>query len=243
MAWMMYCDQNKGLLPADGGDGTTAKPVTVQSDPSGTTTNLTWDDNTLWFNALPPFMNLPPYWTTINSGAASVPTVGENSIYVCPSMNNVVGVPADAAAGVSWSNNLFNVWGAPPGNPAGKVREPTCLSYVINSKLNGTVKSQKIAQLVPPTYVVLMTEKRMSPSELPTTDGWYGKSLGQLKAEEKHFTARHHKGGHLLFVDGHVSWFSNAELQIPYSVAPVYDYNDPGKVVWDPFGPEGLAAN
>jgi prepilin-type processing-associated H-X9-DG protein len=153
----------------------------------------------------------------------------------------------DAGTGVTSTNNYFYLHGAPAGNSTGDVKMPTCLCYVINSKLNATQKAQKIQQLTPNSYVVLMTEKRMVASELPTSDSlcmtWYTKSLGQLKAEEKRFTARHKKGGHLLFVDGHVSWFSNHELQVPYQVAPVYDYNDPGKVVWDPFGPEGLSGN
>ena len=51
------------------------------------------------------------------------------------------------------------------------------------------------------------------------------------------FTARHRNGGFLGFADCHVAWFSNQELTTP-SNPLVSDYNYPGRVVWDPFGPE-----
>lgn len=255
MAWQMYCDQNKGLIPGDGGDGSTALPATVITNPDGTTLGLTWDSPTLWWNALPPFMNKPPYYDTISQGASNVPTVGSNSIFVCPSLNNVTGAAKDPANGVTWSNNLLNIWGAPPGNPSAipGVQMPTCLCYVINSHLNQTQKVQKISQLIPQiygtndsTYVVLMAEKRMSPSEIPKirstgfADPYYTSALGQPKANEKRFTGRHHHGGHLLFVDGHVSYATYERLvTINFSGPfPGLDFNDPNVAIWDPFGRE-----
>ncbi len=47
------------------------------------------------------------------------------------------------------------------------------------------------------------------------------------------FQRRHHHGGNILFIDGHVAWFSWAELNPTPATA---DYNIPGTVIWNPFG-------
>ena len=104
-------------------------------------------------------------------------------------------------------------------------------------KLNATKPVQKIAQL-DMNQTALLMEKRMAANEVPTTDPNYGKSLGQLKAEWKRFAGRHRHGGYVCFVDGHVDYFTTAELETPKKLAPKLDYNDPEKVIWDPFGPE-----
>ena len=110
MAWQMYCDQNKGNIPGMGAMGTLHSPLPSSPDPpippsaTGLTHQLTWDSTSLWWNALPPFMNQPAYYDTIAPGgvanAANVPTVGSNSVYICPSLNNVVGTAKDASDGV-----------------------------------------------------------------------------------------------------------------------------------------------
>ena|SRR5579863_6779110 len=51
------------------------------------------------------------------------------------------------------------------------------------------------------------------------------------------YAGRHQQGGFICFVDGHVEWFSLAQVEKPFTTSPL-DYNDPTHVIWDPFGPE-----
>src|SRR5580765_3366 len=53
MGFLMYCDENKGAVPCDGGNGTTAQGVTVSTSSTGGKLLLTWDDRALWFNGVP----------------------------------------------------------------------------------------------------------------------------------------------------------------------------------------------
>jgi prepilin-type processing-associated H-X9-DG protein len=169
--------------------------------------------------------------------ANTVPGPQSKSIFVCPTAGFGVATFADNAGGVATINGMFMLHGAPPGGKGfGDIVLPTYMCYVMNSKLNATVAVQKINQF-PGATTVAFVEKRMANLELPTTDVNTGKALGQLKAEEKRFTARHRQGGFIGFFDGHVAYFTNAELITPTTYTPL-DYNKPAKIVWDPFGVE-----
>jgi len=237
LGFLMYADSNKGLIPADGGDGTSALPVTVVSPPSGPVIKLTWDSPALWFNAILPYAGEKPY-SQQQLTPSSLPGPGGPGLLVCPSAVAAAATASDNGAGVVTRNDFFMLHGAPPGgNGSGDEVRPTFICYVINSKLNATRAVQKLSQLRWNSAVVLLAEKRMIQGEIPSDDPEYGKALGQLKAEWKRFTGRHRHGGHLLFADGHVTWFSTEELETPYTTSPL-NYNNPYKVIWDPFGIE-----
>src|SRR5437660_1353022 len=61
LGMLMYCDENRGCLPIDGGSGTKADPVGNVSSAT-TSFNLGWDDPALWFNAIPPKLSMSSYY-------------------------------------------------------------------------------------------------------------------------------------------------------------------------------------
>jgi len=165
------------------------------------------------------------------------PGAGANSVFVCPSSDGSIPSSDDLAGGVGSQDGYLLVWGAPPGGKGfGRVQLPTNISYVINSQFNSSAghESQKVSQLRPAQSVVAFMEKRMVPGELPANSALYGKGLAQLKGEWKRFTTRHRQGGFLGFFDGHVAWFSQAELSTPTTFTPL-DYNNRERAIWNPF--------
>ncbi|MDB5171428.1 MAG: N-terminal cleavage protein [Phycisphaerales bacterium] len=242
LGFIMYADANKGLIPGDGGDGTNNQAITTCTGPTGMPLNLTWDSSTLWWNAIPPYINQKPYYdmqTTYMATKSGLPGIGDRSVWVCPSANALVAAPTDT--GVSVTDNYMWLNGAPAGmNGAGNEKRPTCISYVINSKLNATEPLQRLVQLKYSSATALFVEKRMMPEEIPAQNPYHDelhtKNLGQLKVEHKRFASRHRNrtGGFICFADGHVAFFSLEELNFPYFGS---DYNNPNKVIWDPFGP------
>ena len=231
----IYADANKGFIPGDGGDGTPQKPITVCTGPNGDVP-LTWDDPSLWFNAIPPQIGIDAYYDQQQTGRR-LAGPGDNSVFVCPSAD--AALPTAADVGIVNQGPFLMLFGAPAGgNGFGIEKRPVYICYVLNSKMNATQKdAQKISQMRPGQSVVAFMEKRMTDGELPGNDPQRGKNLGQLKGEWKRFTTRHRGGGFLGFFDGHVAWFSNKELATPLVQNPL-DYNDQSKAIWDPFGPE-----
>jgi prepilin-type processing-associated H-X9-DG protein len=243
--FIRYCDSNGGAVPWDGGDGTSATPVTQCSSPNGPTVHLTWDDNSLWWNGVLSEIGIDYYSMQIayqTQKGGPLPGLNSDSVLICPAMKTVGVTASDTGITVDGNGHMM-LYGAPSG-AGGKGSQilPMCMSYVINSKLKETQPVQKIVQLEPSTSVAIFVEKRMSPGEIPKTDIYYSqmvtKNLGQQRAEHYRFTCRHRTGGFICFVDGHVAWFSFDELNTPFETTPVLDYNNTSKVVWDPFGPE-----
>ena len=232
---IMFADANKGTLPDEGGDGTITSQIALASTPPS------WDNERLWFNAIPLNLSQPTYCDQqVNYLVSGVPLPGPGSkgIFVCPMADQPGLQFAELGPGAISTRDGY-VWlngGAPPMG-AGNQSRPTYFCYNLNSKLNATYNAPpKMSQLSPASSVVLFTEKRMAPDELPAADKNHDKSLGQVKAEHKRFAARHRKGGFLGFADGHVSWFSNSELTTPHSIVNgTEDYNDHDRVLWDPF--------
>ena len=80
----------------------------------------------------------------------------------------------------------------------------------------------------------------MRPGEIANrkqSDGenYYDTTLARAKADWQRFTARHRSGGYILFADGHVNWFSNLELAHPPGGKARGNWNQPSKVIWNPF--------
>jgi prepilin-type processing-associated H-X9-DG protein len=190
----------------------------------------------MWWNACLFYAGSPTmYEQQINN---SLPGPGGNGLMVCPTATQGIATQSDIGAGVTTPDGFFMLHGAPSGGAGhGDQVLPTYCCYVINSKLNATHPVQRLSQFTF-NQTALIVEKRMAANEIPTTDSNYTKSLGQLKAEWKRFAGRHRNGGFICFIDGHVEWFTVAQLETPYKTTPVLDYNDPAVVVWDPFGPE-----
>ena len=118
-------------------------------------------------------------------------------------------------------------------------RRKTFWSHAYNTKLDGMVEDRhsrdrvclQIAKVQPVSDVPILAEKLMRPDE---HDPPFSTSVGQAATSWKEFTTRHDGGGFLLFLDNHVGSFKRKELiEAPY--APD-DYNQPGKVIWNPGG-------
>jgi prepilin-type processing-associated H-X9-DG protein len=226
IAFQMYADGNKGVMPGDN-DNDGDAPFNAFDY---------WDAPWIWFNAMPPLVGAKPYTEQQAmhlSGAISLPIEGANSLFVCPSTDQAITsdpVGLDGSYFKNWGNTLY-----PPALTADGAR-PSFMCYVYNSKLINNTKPHKIVQCRPGAEFVLMVEKRMIPGELAVTDANYNRSLNYLKADRKRFSARHRKGGYLLFADGHVAWFPNVEMQIGRpetdAIGPYTTYNQPGKVIW-----------
>jgi prepilin-type processing-associated H-X9-DG protein len=188
MGLQMYCDQNKGLLPADSNNGTKSNPVDYIQVAKGPKLYVVfgWNGPEMWFNAIPPMINLPTYYSLLTSepagGGAPVPGVGDSSVFICPSCT-AVGTAANDGGSVSISNSYFVING---DNPSARTLTPaasptlapvtyaTCMCYVPNDKiLSATNPRPKIGQLTPAADVAIYVEKRMSPYEINNTDPWY----------------------------------------------------------------------
>ena len=154
---------------------------------------------------------------------------------------NMSASTTDVAGGVAVSRNVYT-------------------SYGLNSQLVATLNSTgtklgriKQSQLRPAADIALIVEKRMNPGELPAAIATaYGfppsgndlasRRLARIKASWTYFSGRHRNGGNILMADGHVQWYSMQEICLPpgytsAAITPAFDFNQPGKIIWDPFGP------
>lgn len=260
IAYQIYTNANRGALPDDGDDGTTAKPL-GQWD-GGAAVAGTIDKGPLWFVVLPPLVNSLSYSTLQDNalaGKSPLPREGSSSMFVCPA--------ADAAFPAKGSEQVGNAPATPPDGQPGyffmtglvgttKTLRATYFCYVPNSKLNtyipNTPRSKRypngtlymgyrMPDLRPASNVVLMVEKRMSPGELPRGKGpdgqtYFDKQLDRAKSDWQRFAGRHRQGGNLLFADGHVEWFANYDIANFPGAVTRNNWNQPGKVVWSPFG-------
>ncbi len=233
VAYQNYANINDGEMPDDGtGDGnTSAAPVG------------SWDDPQFWWNALPPLMSAKPYWQLQQLGTPILPGYADNSIWTCPEAGQAVGGTQDYPV---TQDGFFQMWGYPSGNtipaPLGTaaVVQKVYWCYVINSKLNDTHPATRMSQLRPAACVVLMVEKMMNPGDVvqPVPQGISVTSLGRCKTSYTRFTARHRKGGFILFADGHVEWFTQAQIATPNNPsAAITDYNHYPNIIFNPWGP------
>jgi prepilin-type N-terminal cleavage/methylation domain-containing protein/prepilin-type processing-associated H-X9-DG protein len=240
-----YVAQSFGALPGEGyGDGTGpgSKSIGIWSNPA------------YWWNALPLTATNKTYNDMQLDPTVPLPRAHDNSIWVCPEADDAVPsslagdyIPAGGSKGVFWmygsDDSVLSLPPpqnkpplAPPG-PTGLRQTYWC--YVYNSKLNDTQghDSVKIQQIPHSTEVPLLVEKLMAPLQNDPTFSISEEPVGRGKTAISRFANRHRGGGFLLFVDGHVGWFSRNDL---WYNAPNYangDSNYPGKVIWNPWGP------
>lgn len=235
MAYQIYSDANRGFCPDDGEDGANNSPI---GEWDGRPVKPPRRDlGPLWLNALPPLVNSKPYnelQIIAASGGQRLPIDGDNSMFVCPSAT--IAAAARPSDPVDEGYFLITGWF---GEPV-KQQRRTFLCYVPNSKIDTGAKPYKMSQLRPASLVALLVEKRMIPGEIPNAKGpdgenYYDKVLARAKGDWQRFAGRHRKGGNILFADAHVAWFSNVELAHPTGAKAKNDWNQPGKVIWNPF--------
>jgi prepilin-type N-terminal cleavage/methylation domain-containing protein/prepilin-type processing-associated H-X9-DG protein len=193
-----------------------------------------------WANAIPPMVGQRPYSEISDRAFAeqrNVELSGDSeSIFLDPSARPATEQP----------------WGfGAPGE--GGYRRQFYFNYVPNSQLNNTMMAQGnisdfspdrtmgLAQIPFADKTVLMLEMRANPLELDASDVHYGRDLNRHRSDWKRFAARHFKGGHLMFADGHVAWMLNTEATTNQqgNRDPSFangDWNTQ-KLIWDPLGP------
>jgi prepilin-type N-terminal cleavage/methylation domain-containing protein len=172
MAIQIYCNNGGGFLPQKGPDGSTAPnafgPVKISPGVKG------YDDDTLWFNALPPLIDNKSYYEMLldNFTSKIPPPSWENnkSIFTCPLMGRpgTLYNPEIPNAGEDYYS-LFGI------DSTGTIKSSSGLAnagqfpfdmvYVWNSKLQSRnlnlpdMPALKIDSCQPASAVVLMTEK------------------------------------------------------------------------------------
>jgi prepilin-type N-terminal cleavage/methylation domain-containing protein/prepilin-type processing-associated H-X9-DG protein len=285
-----YADQNKGLLPQKGPDGTDQATNCFGPPALGAKNQSTvkgFDDPSIWFNALPPLVNNHTYYQNLVDDYHHINVLpyggGPPSIFICPEMSSAGTMNGNDIL----DGNYFLLYGT---DSTGTIRNNTGLkllgqfrfdlTYVWNSKLASTITPTsppgattnlkeapvlKMSWLRPASECVVMVEKLGNPQEYqdPTVQAYnntytinggpfqgvitpqgYNSNIAQSKADWRRFTTRHRHGGHLLFADGHVDWFSWTQVQIQPDQMPnnVYkkllsDANQPGFIRWSALGP------
>jgi prepilin-type processing-associated H-X9-DG protein len=237
-----YAAQSNGLLPTDGfGDGNS------QSDPWNW-----WFDPGVWSNVIPPIVgapsydvwwNPPPGYAPTKPTSAPQPSPGMTNIWICPSADTAV--PNTAAGGEdspALGNGHYLMWGYEDQARTQIDSKDTYWCYVWNSMLNqslpfnadGTPMNPRMSQLRPSSSIVIMVENTVNYKEIPNYGFPSPTSICRGKTAWTRFTARHNGGGNLLFADGHVAFFKLRQVWNAPN-APT-DYNQPGSIVWNPFG-------
>ncbi len=266
----LYCNTNKGSMPQKGPDGSSTNPTNKNYFGSPTSGVVGYDDESIWFNAIPRAINGKSYYQMLvdDKNGVLLPTPPTNNLFLCPTAS---------APGTQGTNDTItadgNYYVLGGKDSTGVIPGTTFkfnLAYVYNSKFtdttlggSGTATLRK-ANCRPASTVVTIVEKMSNSGEYtdktvqafaaayPTVYGAKINALGlnnnvaQPKSNWKRFTTRHRSGGHLLFADGHVEWFSWTDTQIPASQMPYVvgsgsnpgsDANQPGKIVWSIAGP------
>jgi prepilin-type N-terminal cleavage/methylation domain-containing protein/prepilin-type processing-associated H-X9-DG protein len=224
---LAFCNTNNEALPWEG-----------LKDSSGMATNLATPQ--YWANAIPPLVAQRPYSEICESAyqeQRNVENSGDaESIFVDPAARPASEEP----------------WGFGSPGPGG-FRHQFYFNYVPNSQLNDTMqksaglsdysptRTMHLAQIPFSERTILMLEMRANANELPTSDPYFGKDLNRHRSDWKRFAARHFKGGHMMFADGHVAWVLNEEATTNSqgsrdSSYPNGDWNT-SRLIWDPLGP------
>jgi prepilin-type N-terminal cleavage/methylation domain-containing protein/prepilin-type processing-associated H-X9-DG protein len=258
----IYCNNNKGFMPAKGPDGSNASSNNF--GPTGGVIGV--DDPSLWFNAIPRAVSGRSFYQILlddQSGKNPLPTPGTNSIFMCP----MAGAPQTQPGNdtISPSGDAYLLNGIDSTGQLAGTKFKFNSSYVYNSKFNDTIATGsgapqlRISRLRPADRVVTMVEKMANAGEYQdrTVQAYqtaypsvYGtkinaqglnNNVAQPKSNWKRFTTRHRSGGYILFADGHVAWFSWTDAQVqpeqmPFS-ATKSDANQPNRMIWSIAGP------
>ncbi len=215
-----FCGLNKEYLPWEGFKNSVDMP-------------LNFAQSKWWANAIPPMVGQRSYAEISNAATTEDPVPlppDDTSIFVDPG--------ADTPSTAPYL-----------GGPSGGQKQ-FFFCYVPNSQLNNTYEASgvidpyacmKLSQIHDASATILMLEMRTVKSELPADDPNYNKDLARHRADWKRFAARHFKGGHMLFADGHAAFVLNVDATTNKQGTrnpsePGGDWNNKG-LIWDPLGP------
>lgn len=163
----MYVDQAHGELPQKGPDGSNTN--TNFFGPSGGVKG--YDDDSIWFNAIPPFVNDKSYYQVLLQGG-DIPHSGSKSIFICPlqqesathDTGEIVVDDYFLLNGIDSSGTIKNITGM-----ANQRQFPWAGTYVFNSKLTDTINPAsnepshfKMSEIKYGSETVVMTEKMTS---------------------------------------------------------------------------------
>jgi prepilin-type N-terminal cleavage/methylation domain-containing protein/prepilin-type processing-associated H-X9-DG protein len=184
----IYADQSKGELPQKGPDGSTAGANAFTTTPTYPD-NPYYDDPSIWFNAIPPFVNGKSYFQllwddyqySIGKGGNSLAKEGDRNIFICPA----AGPAASESTLDQVMNGYFLLYGTENPNNPQQILNSTGLvprgyfkfasSYVFNSKLTSSITQPtntavKMSMLRPTSEVVVMVEKLNQSGEYKIRD-------------------------------------------------------------------------
>ena len=219
IGYRMYSEQSRGALAEEGQDGdNTAAADRIK----------TWERGSIWFNAIPPFVGSKSYFDlqeTATAGGKPLPSFGDASIFLCPSVIGLSIVGNDAPLS---TNGRYHVTRGFLDSGATSDRN-TLFSYVPNSELNnqriaglpvfgntvtvvsGTPYSDnsmpRITQVQDASATILMIEKRLNASEVDDrTNTFYDNVSGQTnrlrtrtfsrtRGDWQRFSGRHRVSG------------------------------------------------
>jgi prepilin-type N-terminal cleavage/methylation domain-containing protein len=170
IALQIYVDQNKGVLPQKGPDG--SKP-TQAFGPIGNGNGVVgYDDPSIWFNALPPLVNGKSYYQMLvddYKGVQALPKPGDKNIFICPlaaqceTINgNDILDPSGSYYLLYGTDSTGTILNSTGMNTAKQFK--FAMSYVFNSKLTSSITQSdppliKMSTLRYGAETVVMTEK------------------------------------------------------------------------------------
>jgi prepilin-type N-terminal cleavage/methylation domain-containing protein/prepilin-type processing-associated H-X9-DG protein len=169
-----FADDSDGFLPREA--HARAIPGTVEPD--------SWADvcypanGDVWYNALPPYLDLPTASNNASILAGGTATFYQTRLWHCPSAKFPRGVETDL--------------------------QPH-FSLVMNSKLILRYSTTiSISDIEVPAHTVAFLDARVNETEPKVADYQTDMKLGQPAAYASRFAPRHGQRGNLMFFDGHV---------------------------------------
>jgi prepilin-type N-terminal cleavage/methylation domain-containing protein/prepilin-type processing-associated H-X9-DG protein len=246
-----YAAAYDGALPMDSASSGTGSDA-INSGSRMTAMGRFTDDD-LWFNGVGKLAAGGAYYELQASG--KMPLSGAKSAFVCTeAIDAAAGAASDTVKnGFFMTTGYVAVGDDPPTASTTFTTEqrPMFLSYGMCAKIRnidydyhgkGLPASRyrgngitRFADLLPSSTAVLVAEKRVNPNELPVSDLNYGKALTPNAVDPTRFAARHNGGGNIAFADGHVEWFTNAQVNLADVVSAQYpvQFNQPGVMIWN----------
>lgn len=179
-----YVDQYQGALPQKGPGGNThSQAFGPLSNGNGV---VGYDDSSLWFNALPPYLGQPSYFSQLvldsqNPALNPAPQYGNNNLFICPTA-----FPPGTFNGndiIDTNPNYFDLLGIDSTNTIRVGLHPQQffkydICYAWNSKMLSPIHpitgsfanslSLKMVKLKPSSRVPLLVEKISSYTEYMT---------------------------------------------------------------------------
>lgn len=223
IAYVAFAQDYKNYLPEEGGDNVASS---FNSKPL------------FWATILPPYVQQPRH-TEIGQDVNLVPKPGQSgSIFIDPAAESPL------ATDPKHNNTTVHSTGVYQRTDS-SVTWYWLFAYVPNSKLDSGLTANSDGLKVNLDHVpmasqsVMMIEKRTKKDELPAGDAYLETTLDRSNGDWQRLAARHAKGGHLLFVDAHVSHVKNADV----TTQPAVDFvsNTSGgwnrrEAIWNPWG-------